>query len=123
MRFYLDGVLAAEKDIEQAPFVTTNTFPLVIGRHYIDVAGLSGWAYPFKGKLDEIRIYDRALSPAEVASVYDTAPPVVTAPVDVSVEATGTLTAVDIGTATATDAVGVVSRGEEEAAGEAGRAQ
>ena len=108
MRFYLDGVLAAEKDIQQAPFVTTNNFPLVIGRHYIDVAGVSGWAYPFKGKLDEVRIYDRALNPAEIASVYDTVPPVIAAPADVAAEATGLQTVVVIGTATATDAVGPV---------------
>ncbi len=39
----------------------------------------------------------------------DTTPPVVTVPADVTVEATGPKTAVVIGTATATDAVGVVS--------------
>ena len=42
-------------------------------------------------------------------TVVDTTPPVVTAPADVSVEATGPQTAVVIGTATATDAVGVIS--------------
>ena len=42
-------------------------------------------------------------------TVQDTIAPVVTAPADVTVEATGPQTAVAIGTATATDAVGVVS--------------
>ncbi|PIR00360.1 MAG: hypothetical protein COV66_07010, partial [Nitrospinae bacterium CG11_big_fil_rev_8_21_14_0_20_45_15] len=42
-------------------------------------------------------------------SIVDTTAPVVTAPADVTVEATGPQTAVAIGTATATDAVGVVS--------------
>jgi|GEM_PF-5857374 len=50
-------------------------------------------------------------SAADSASitVQDTTAPVVTAPADVTVEATGPQTAVAIGTATATDAVGVVS--------------
>lgn len=42
-------------------------------------------------------------------TVRDTTPPVVTPPADKTVEATGPCTLVDIGTATATDAVGVVS--------------
>ena len=42
-------------------------------------------------------------------TVQDTTPPVVTPPADVTVEATGVLTPVPIGMATATDAVGVVS--------------
>jgi hypothetical protein len=42
-------------------------------------------------------------------TVQDTTAPVVTAPADVTVEATGVQTATDIGMATATDAVGVVS--------------
>ncbi len=42
-------------------------------------------------------------------SVEDATPPVVTAPADITVPATGPLTPVAIGTATATDAVGVVS--------------
>jgi len=41
--------------------------------------------------------------------VRDTTPPVVTVPADVTAEATGPLTAVSIGTATAIDVVGVVS--------------
>jgi hypothetical protein len=48
-------------------------------------------------------------STARTVRVVDTTPPVVMAPADVSVEATGPQTAVAIGTATATDLVGVVS--------------
>jgi hypothetical protein len=44
-----------------------------------------------------------------VVKIVDTTPPVVSAPADVTAEATGPQTAVAIGTATATDAVGVVS--------------
>ena len=46
-------------------------------------------------------------------TVLDTTPPAVTPPADVTVEATGVQTAVDIGMATATDAVGVVSIGSD----------
>ena len=42
-------------------------------------------------------------------TVQDTTDPIVTAPADVTAASTGALTPVDIGTATATDAVGVVS--------------
>ncbi|GAA4853845.1 hypothetical protein GCM10023332_01130 [Luteimonas vadosa] len=45
--------------------------------------------------------------------VVDTTPPAVTPPANTTVEATGFLTAVDISTATATDAVGVVSLGHD----------
>jgi len=44
-----------------------------------------------------------------VITVQDTTPPVVTAPAAISLEATGVATPATIGTATATDAVGVVS--------------
>ncbi len=52
-----------------------------------------------------------------VAATGDTEPPVVTAPADITVESTGTLTPVDIGTATATDNVGVVSLTNDAPAG------
>jgi hypothetical protein len=42
-------------------------------------------------------------------TIQDTIAPVLTAPADVTVDATGTLTPVDLGTPTATDAVGVVT--------------
>ncbi len=45
----------------------------------------------------------------QTVTVVDTTAPVVTAPADVSVEATGSQTLASIGSATATDAVGVVS--------------
>ena len=50
-----------------------------------------------------------ANSAAQVVEVVDTTPPVVNAPVEVKIEATGPLTPVNIGVATATDLVGVVS--------------
>ncbi len=52
-----------------------------------------------------------------VATTGDTEPPVVTAPADITVESTGPLTPVSIGTATATDNVGVVSLTNDAPAG------
>ena len=49
------------------------------------------------------------LRPQQV-TITDTTPPVVTAPPDVSVNATGALTAVDLGFPTATDNVGIASQ-------------
>ncbi|MDH3430791.1 MAG: DUF5011 domain-containing protein [Gammaproteobacteria bacterium] len=46
-------------------------------------------------------------------TVVDTTPPVVAAPADVSMEATGPTTSVDIGTASATDYIGPVSIGSD----------
>ena len=106
--------------------------------------------FPFNGSLDEIRIYDRVLSAAEIVTlstpdsgdtfpftppgptittvectatddsfntdtasfnvtVEDGTAPLISAPPDVTKEATGVNTPVDIGMATATDNVGVTS--------------
>ncbi|HEV6954739.1 MAG TPA: LamG-like jellyroll fold domain-containing protein, partial [Promicromonospora sp.] len=43
--------------------VGTNALPLVIGDQ-------SGGGYPFKGAVDGVRLYDRALSASEVAALY-----------------------------------------------------
>jgi hypothetical protein len=67
MKLYLNGVLAAAatpasvNSAGNAPVTGNGT--LLIGRH-------QAWNKYFKGKLDDIRIYNRALSDAEVAQLH-----------------------------------------------------
>ncbi len=69
MKFYIDGVLV---DSEYLPdFNITTTYPLVIGRHFTYSSGGSAWPYPFLGKVDEIRIYSKALSESEIQQLYN----------------------------------------------------
>ena len=64
-RLYLDGTLQAESSIRQEDAIST-TSPLRIGwTHESDAAN----SY-FHGIIDELRIYDRALSTEEVLSLY-----------------------------------------------------
>jgi len=67
VRFYNNG--------QQVDAVTTSaalrgslTHPLIIGQQNV-----SGWTYPLNGQLDDIRIYSRALSAAEIMSLYNSA--------------------------------------------------
>ncbi|NOY45314.1 MAG: HYR domain-containing protein, partial [Deltaproteobacteria bacterium] len=72
----------------------------------------SGSTFPLGATTVTCAATDAAGNRAEgsfTVTVRDTTPPAVTPPGDVSVSATGPLTPVSIGTATATDAVGVVS--------------
>ncbi|MES2005972.1 MAG: LamG-like jellyroll fold domain-containing protein [Bacteroidota bacterium] len=57
MTIYIDGVLAGTKSF--AGTITTNGNPLAIGGH----TGLSEY---FSGKVDEARIWNRALTPCEI---------------------------------------------------------
>lgn len=65
MKIYLNGTLAGSKNI--ATTINTSSGSFMIGRG-------SGTTYLFKGKLDETRVYNRALSPAEVRQLYEWAP-------------------------------------------------
>ena len=62
VRLYLDGVQVGEMPTD-AFFVNPQmpSMPLQLG------ADVGGWWYPLDGMLDEVRVYNRALSPAEVA--------------------------------------------------------
>jgi hypothetical protein len=60
-QLYVDNVLVAH-DTFTAPGNTD--YPLYIGRYY----GAAGWGW--NGVLDEVRLYNRALSSAEVNSLY-----------------------------------------------------
>ncbi|MFH1724060.1 MAG: LamG-like jellyroll fold domain-containing protein [Elusimicrobiota bacterium] len=60
LRIYIDGAEAASRDAYGR--LRHNDYPLSIGRWY------SGDPNPFIGLIDEAAVYDRALSPAEVAA-------------------------------------------------------
>ena len=68
---YFNGVQVAEKDV--AGVLDPTTHPLGIGFDPIDQANF------FNGSLDEVQIYDMALSALEVATLYNTqnTPPVI----------------------------------------------
>ncbi len=68
-RFYVDGILEAEATLTH-PFSYSNSEPLTIGMHYYSGVP-SVWAYPFLGVIDEVRIYNRSLSPEEVLQLYN----------------------------------------------------
>ena len=59
---YLDGAAAATGTYAQAPDVSS--YNLNIGRN-------PGGAQPFGGLVDEVRVYDRALTAAEVGAVFN----------------------------------------------------
>lgn len=63
VKFYVDGVL--KSTLPSSGTILPTNDPLEIGR---DSHGPIEW---FKGKLDDIRIYNRALSDAEVAALYN----------------------------------------------------
>ena len=58
IRMYVDGVLVDIKEVTP-DFSRTNSRPLYIGK-------FSDTWYPFNGIIDEFRIYNRALTPAEI---------------------------------------------------------
>jgi len=69
MKLYIDNVLADSKYLPD--FSITTTYPLVIGRHFTYASGGSAWPYPFLGKVDEIRIYNKTLTSDEIQQLYD----------------------------------------------------
>jgi parallel beta-helix repeat protein len=97
----------------------TNSYPLRIG------ANSQANERYFEGEIDEVRVWNRALTVNEVANSYhgtitmegllvhmngdgvdimfDANPPTIIPPADVTVEATGTLTQVQLGTPTVSD--------------------
>jgi hypothetical protein len=50
-------------------FVSNNNFPIVFGRHYTAPTG-GGYEYPSNAEFDDIAIYNRALTDAEVQALY-----------------------------------------------------
>ena len=61
---YINGVMVASRQV--TVLNTNNTSQAVIGANYDDRANIN-----FTGAIDEIRIYNRALSAKEVRALYD----------------------------------------------------
>ena len=68
LRYYLNGELQEEIADCGAPYATN--FPVAIGRHLVSANVSSSYAYPFKGEIDDIVIYNRPLSAEEVQMLY-----------------------------------------------------
>ncbi|HUP62682.1 MAG TPA: LamG domain-containing protein [Thermoanaerobaculia bacterium] len=64
---YVDGVLA---DTQSDPTLTSGSMGNAIA-DYIGRRPLCGTTNPFNGKIDEVSIYNRALTACEVAALYD----------------------------------------------------
>ena len=60
---YVDGVLRATKTHADVAIDVDNTQPVEVGDH--------SWGPAFPGKIDEARIYSRALTAAEVKRLYN----------------------------------------------------
>jgi Leucine-rich repeat (LRR) protein len=69
LKYYLNGQRVKQVDLEK-DFNITTTYDLVIGRHDTTNDGGSAWPYPFNGYVDDIRIYNRALSDNDVQGIY-----------------------------------------------------
>ena len=68
MIVYVNNILEAEK--QYFPFQATNVFPLVIGRHFTSRDGSGGYDYAYSGQLDDLRIYNKALTSGEISDLY-----------------------------------------------------
>ncbi|MCX6307234.1 MAG: FG-GAP-like repeat-containing protein, partial [Bacteroidetes bacterium] len=72
--FYLDGTLADKRLMASSSYVSSSPdYPLAIGRHFTYCCydpSPSYWSYPFKGKVDDVRLYNRSLSAVEVWQLY-----------------------------------------------------
>ncbi len=97
VRVYIDGSLDHSSGLA-AGAIADNDLNVFIG-------GMPGSGWNFKGNIDEVRIYNRALAASEIASLADTVPPVLTLPTDMVCEATGPAGATVEFSASATDAV------------------
>ncbi|MDI6858851.1 MAG: LamG domain-containing protein, partial [Dehalococcoidia bacterium] len=92
MRIYYNGVL--ENSVPGPPAINTNNEVLRVGQ---DASGRS-----FRGTLDDVRIYNRALSPAEIADLAATPTPTPTPTDTATPTPTHTFTPTPTDTPTAT---------------------
>lgn len=70
LEFYVDGQLDGVKTVESFASIT-NAFPLVLGGAIVKKGVISNSAnQSFKGEMDEVRIYGRALDSSEVFALY-----------------------------------------------------
>ncbi len=68
-KLFMDGVVVASGTFTGSAEDTTG-LPLTIGAGRYDPA-LSGFGSPFNGVIDEVEVFNRALSDAEVKAIYD----------------------------------------------------
>ena len=102
LALYVNGVQAGQLLI--AGSIVTSISPLRIGGNAI-------WSEWFQGQIDEVRVYNRALSAGEVTSDMNTAitnPDAVAPSAPASLTATGGLSSAQLSWSAATDNVGVV---------------
>lgn len=67
-KFYINGQLVQQATLSNN-FQYNDTHPLTIGMHYYNGVPNS-WTYPFKGKIDDVYIYNRPLNDEEVLTLY-----------------------------------------------------
>jgi len=65
LKLYLNGVLVTSGTTLLAP--SYDNHPLMIGAEIEN----QSWAFFFRGLIDEVALYDRALSPSEIPAIYD----------------------------------------------------
>ncbi len=69
-KYYVNGVMVSQATLSSSYVCSSAGNPLTFGNHYYN--GIPDvWAYPYKGKIDDVRIYNRALSDAEVLQIYN----------------------------------------------------
>lgn len=73
LRLYINGELADSLDVNGSfPNNTSDQLRyLVMGRNYFDPEGGTTSVQPFAGLLDDVRIYEAAMTPEQVASLHD----------------------------------------------------
>lgn len=75
-RIYADSVLVSNKNFEDrlANTFVAATNEIIIGGWYNNIPGkqVNGntWTVPFNGRIDEIRVWKKALTPAEIQGLY-----------------------------------------------------
>jgi hypothetical protein len=103
---YVDGVQKGSLPWTGTPGATSTTQPLRLGV-YPSAYGITYFSFP--GSLDDVRLYNRALSAGEVSTLYNAASDAVPPTVSFSAPANGATVAGTVTvSASATDNVGVV---------------
>jgi hypothetical protein len=69
-KLYFDGAFVGQRSHTQKSYATTYYYQLGLGYTSTWPQGNGGW-FPFKGTLDEVALYNRALSFEEVRAIYE----------------------------------------------------
>ena len=75
VRLFVDGMEAGTANPQSGPirYGLDATNDLLLGSFETTVTSIPGTTYDFPGRVDEVAIFDRALTPAEIASNYSAA--------------------------------------------------